>query len=115
MSPHFGLPAGRCLAVALAIAAVLPPLLVGPLSDRGALAATLGAVGCYALWLHWFVARHGLGVSPLRGAALVLLVVALVRVIDIWLWTWLTYVVLGGLFSALGLLLWRKRRAPGAG
>jgi hypothetical protein len=61
-------------AVAAIALAVLPPLLIGPLSDRGALAATLGAVGCYALWLHWFVARHGLGVSPLRGAALVLLV-----------------------------------------
>ncbi len=59
------------LAVALSVA---PPLLIGPLSDRAALAATLGGIGCYALWLHWFVARHGLGVSRLRGVALVLLV-----------------------------------------
>lgn len=58
---------------------------------------------------------YGVLIAAAATAALVLLVVALVRVIDIWLWTWLTYVVLGGLFSALGLLLWRKRRAPGAG
>ncbi len=61
-------------AVAAIALTVLPPLLIGLLSDRAALAATLGAVGCYALWLHWFVARHGLGVSRLRGAALVLMV-----------------------------------------
>jgi hypothetical protein len=61
-------------AVAALALAVMPPLLIGTLSDRAALAATLGAVGCYALWLHWFVARHGLGVSRLRGAALVLVV-----------------------------------------
>ncbi len=61
-------------AVAAVALSVIPPLLIGPLSDRAALAATLGAIGCYALWLHWFVARHGLGVSRLRGVALVLMV-----------------------------------------
>jgi hypothetical protein len=33
--------------------------------------ALLGLVG-YGLWLHWFLARHGLGVSRLRALALVL-------------------------------------------
>ena len=61
-------------AVAAIALFVLPPLLVELISDRAALAVTLAVVGCYALWLHWFVARHGLGVSPLRGALLVLLV-----------------------------------------
>ena len=31
----------------------------------------LGLVG-YGLWLHWFVARHGLGLSGLRAAVMVL-------------------------------------------
>lgn len=30
--------------------------------------------GCYALWLHWLVARHGLGLGGWRAALLVLLV-----------------------------------------
>lgn len=60
--------------VAVLSLAILQPLLAAFLSERGAVAATLGAVGCYALWLHWFVARHGLGLSRLRAAALVLLV-----------------------------------------
>jgi hypothetical protein len=30
-----------------------------------------GLVG-YALWLHWFVARHGLGLSGLRAVVMVL-------------------------------------------
>ena len=33
--------------------------------------ALLGLVG-YGLWLHWFIARHGLGVSRFRAALLVL-------------------------------------------
>jgi hypothetical protein len=35
--------------------------------------ALLGLVS-YVLWLHWFLARHGLGVSRLRAAVLVLAV-----------------------------------------
>ena len=33
--------------------------------------ALLGLVS-YGLWLHWFLARHGLGLSRLRAAVLVL-------------------------------------------
>jgi hypothetical protein len=33
--------------------------------------ALVGLVG-YGLWLHWFIARHGLGLSRLRAAVLVL-------------------------------------------
>jgi hypothetical protein len=48
-------------------------LLVGvglPRRAAGGL-ALLGLVG-YVLWLHWFLARHGLGVSRIRAAILVL-------------------------------------------
>lgn len=31
-----------------------------------------GGVICYGLWLHWFLARHGLGLSRLRAILLVL-------------------------------------------
>lgn len=60
--------------VAVVLLAILPPLLGAFLSERAAVAATLGAVGCYGLWLHWFLARHGLALSRLRAAALVALV-----------------------------------------
>ncbi len=60
--------------VAVLLLAILAPLLTAFLSERGAVAATLGAIGCYGLWLHWFVARHGLGLSRLRAVALVILV-----------------------------------------
>ena len=33
--------------------------------------ALLGLV-CYGFWLHWFLARHGLGLSRVRAAVLVI-------------------------------------------
>ena len=60
--------------VAALVLVVVLPLLGAVLAERAALAASLGVVGCYALWLHWFVARHGLGLSALRAVALVVLV-----------------------------------------
>lgn len=36
--------------------------------------AMQGALGFYALWLHWFIARHGLGLGGARAALLVLVV-----------------------------------------
>jgi len=54
------------LAMAMAVGVGLPEQ-----AGRGAL---LAVVALYALWLNWFVARHGLRLSPLRAAALVLLV-----------------------------------------
>lgn len=56
---------------------------------------------------------YGVLLAAVGTAALVLLLVALVRIVHLWLPIWATYAVLGGLFSLLGLLLWRKRRAPG--
>ena len=41
------------------------------LSDRLAGIGALGGVGAYALWLHWFLARHGLALSGWRAAGVV--------------------------------------------
>ena len=43
---------------------------------------------------------------------LVLVVVGSFRLIDNWLATWAAYLVLGLLFTGLGLFLWAKRRPP---
>jgi len=34
----------------------------------------VGIIGIYAIWLHWFLARHGLGLPPARAVMLVLAV-----------------------------------------
>jgi hypothetical protein len=34
----------------------------------------VGVIGIYALWLHWFLARHGLALPPARAVMLVLAV-----------------------------------------
>lgn len=55
------------------------------------------------------VAVFGLLAAVMGTAALVLLVVLLVRVLDIVIpeSVWLTYLILGGLFSVGGLVAWR--------
>ncbi|MDE2582985.1 MAG: hypothetical protein KGL52_15230 [Rhodospirillales bacterium] len=50
------------------------PLLAAALSARVALGIVGLAIAFYALWLHWFIARHGLSLSPGRAAVLVLIV-----------------------------------------
>ena len=60
-----------------------------------------------------FVARvvvYGLLAAVMGTVALVMLVVLLVRVLDIAIpeEVWLTYLVLGGLFSLGGLVAWRR-------
>jgi hypothetical protein len=52
------------LALAVMVAMGLPRQAAGALT-------LLGLVS-YGLWLHWFLARHGLGVSRVRAAVLVL-------------------------------------------
>jgi len=54
---------------------------------------------------------YGLVASILGVAALVLLAILLVRVLDIAIPgdVWSAYVVTGGIFLVAGLLLWRKR------
>jgi hypothetical protein len=44
------------------------------LSEQTATGALVLALGGYALWLHWFLARHGLALSPFRAAILVVVV-----------------------------------------
>jgi len=48
--------------------------------------------------------------------ALVVLVIALIRMLDVYLpgEVWSAYLLLGVVFSVLGLLVWRQRYAPEA-
>ena len=55
---------------------------------------------------------YGILIGVMGVAALVLLTVGLVRLLDNWLRIWAIYGILGGLFTLLGLFLWRKRRPP---
>lgn len=56
---------------------------------------------------------YGILVAVLGLAALVLATVILVRLGSYVLEVWAVYAILGGLFTALGLFLWRKRRPAG--
>lgn len=58
---------------------------------------------------------YGIIVATLGVAALVLVTILAVRVLDYVLPVWAAYAILGGLFTLLGLLLWRKRRPSSAG
>lgn len=52
------------------IAGVALLQLAGIASEFG-MRALVVCLACYALWLNWFIARHGLALSPWRAAALV--------------------------------------------
>lgn len=54
------------VALAVLTQAGLPPEAAEP--------AALLALGMYGCWLHWFLARYGLGLSRLRAVAMVVLV-----------------------------------------
>jgi hypothetical protein len=41
------------------------------LPERAATGLLVLGIGAYGLWLHWFLARHGLALSPLRAVVLV--------------------------------------------
>jgi hypothetical protein len=58
------------------------------------------------------VVVYGLVATLLGIAALVLLAIAIVRVIDVAIpgEVWPAHVITGGIFTVAGLLLWRKRR-----
>ena len=53
---------------------------------------------------------YGILVGVMGSAIAVLLTIALVRLLDNWLRIWAVYAILGGLFTLVGLFLWRKRR-----
>ncbi len=52
----------------------LGTLLRAGLSEHAATVVLVLGVGGYGLWLHWFLARHGLALSRFRAAMLVLVV-----------------------------------------
>jgi hypothetical protein len=60
--------------LASALVVIVYPTLAGMLSALIAGEIIIGLVACYALWLHWFLARHALMISALRAGLLVLLV-----------------------------------------
>ena len=55
---------------------------------------------------------YGIVLGTMGVTALVLTTVILIRVLSLVLEVWAAYAIIGGLFTALGLFLWRKRRAP---
>ena len=58
---------------------------------------------------------YGLLAAVLGITVLVLLAIALVRAVDVLIpgHVWSAHVVVGGIFTLLGLLLWSKRRTTG--
>lgn len=60
--------------LALALIAVMSALVAAGLPSRVGMIAALGGLAGYGLWLHWFLARRGLGLSALRAVILVVLV-----------------------------------------
>ena len=63
---------------------------------------------------------YGTFVGVVGLVALVLLLIALVRIVDNYLpddvfgedHMWATYLIIGGAFSLIGLVLWSRRKAP---
>lgn len=59
---------GSCILITLSVA------IAAGLNERAASMMLIFGLGGYALWMHWFLARHGLALSGLRAALLVLAV-----------------------------------------
>lgn len=55
---------------------------------------------------------YGLVIGTLAVLALVLVVVGFFRLLDNWLPTWAVYLILGSIFTGVGLLAWSKRNPP---
>ena len=53
---------------------------------------------------------YGIVISAMATAALVLLTVGAVRLLDNWLRIWAVYAIVGGVFTLFGAFLWRRRR-----
>ena len=58
---------------------------------------------------------YGILIVAMGTTALVLVTVMLVRLLSYVLEVWAAYAIVGGLFTVLGLFLWRKRRPAAAG
>ncbi len=61
-------------AVAAALLIFVYPLVEGAISAQVAGILVIALLACYALWLHWFLARHALMISGVRAALLVAIV-----------------------------------------
>lgn len=57
---------------------------------------------------------YGILVAVIGVTALVLVTISAVRLLDYVLEIWAAYAIVGGLFTLMGLFLWRKRRPPAA-
>lgn len=55
---------------------------------------------------------YGIILATMGVTALVLVTILAVRLLDYVLPVWAAYAIIGGLFTLLGLFLWRKRRPP---
>ncbi len=60
--------------VAMVLMIVLGTAMRGGMEPEAAVQTFFLAVAAYSLWLHWFLARHGLALSRWRAALLVVLV-----------------------------------------
>jgi hypothetical protein len=60
--------------LAIVLLTVVFPLVQSIASARVAGTVVIGLLVAYGLWLHWFIARHGLAISGVRAALLVVLV-----------------------------------------
>lgn len=58
---------------------------------------------------------YGILIAVMGTTALVLVTIVLVRVLSYVLQVWAVYGIVGTLFTAVGLLLWRKRRPASRG
>ena len=55
---------------------------------------------------------YGIVLGTMGMTALVLTTIIAIRLLSLVLEVWAAYAIIGGLFTLLGLFLWRKRRAP---
>ncbi len=55
----------------VAVMLLMALLMAGGLSENAAAGVGLVSLFAYGLWLNWFLARHALGVSPLRAVIMV--------------------------------------------
>ncbi len=76
--PRFAIAVNWCQwtipVLAVILLAFAYPVLEAAVSPHAAGFGVVGLLALYGLWLHWFIARHGLAISGFRAALLVLCV-----------------------------------------
>lgn len=53
---------------------------------------------------------YGILIAVMSAAAVLLLTIGVVRLLDNWLRIWAVYLIVGGVFTAFGMLCWAFRR-----